>query len=228
MNPAPAERPSSEKNPSTAPSDEKKTPLARAVGAIKLLPGIGNPLAYLIEHWGLRETVFGVIGWLVGWTLVYFGLAPKLLLRRSLEASPGATTPRARLERVALHLLEDLPDWLQPYSRWLEEEADDLVANQRIAGYRSCNLHAAGFEPSAGFRWQLKAAPGFEMSGWAFRHTREDLFQRLEPEKLDAATLRFAVPALDEGDELLTVLTVRGPQSMDMETCQDLVRSEVE
>src|ERR1700730_9181322 len=145
--------------------------------------------------------------WLLHLTLLFvgvtIGLAIPLLNTTQTPAKTGA-----RPSSIDTEPLKPLPEFLEPYYRWLEQEGDRMQGQNLIKGYTLCPVISKPLSSAPQFGWKLKASPGFELSGWAFRETKDNAFEPLRSIQTDAGSSLFKVLGCTDGDKLLAIIRV--------------------
>ncbi len=199
------------------------------VESIKLLPVIGNPLAYLIKYWGIKELIFLLAGFIVGWGIVYFGKSPEFVI-----AVYRVTQPPPKIEPKPDHIdykvTENAPEWPQPYIFWLEQEGDDLKSQGLIQDYKMCFLNSKEIDPKSKanewmfekFTWELSTERDSEIKGYAFTLNKEDFSQLLASSKEKPASINFVVPAYQKGSKLFSIIRISWNQSNDPPSCESI------
>jgi hypothetical protein len=196
----------------SAPPSTSKTRFIEFLKASEI-PGAAF-LAYVVEHWGWGSLLFLVVGFLIGWTWVWWGYAPGFLVgsyrtpthQRGLSAKPQS------LEVAPA----DAPEWLQPQVSWLEDEGESIKKQGNINGYQICTV-TTEMPKNAGqselefpsFEWELKADRDCEVKGFAFKQNVEQ-FQPLDLARTSGQStpdvIRFIVPRGTLGGEKLVAL----------------------
>jgi hypothetical protein len=147
--------------------------------------------------------------WLLKLTLLFFGvtigLAIPLLNTTQAPAKTGAKPSSIDIDKEAS---KRLPGFLEPYKRWLEEEGDRLRGQNLIEGFTLCTVISKPLSNASQFGWKLEASPGFEVSGLAFRQTKDNAFEPLGPGQNDAGSSLFKVPGCIKGDKLIAIVRV--------------------
>jgi len=103
---------------------------------------------------------------------------------------------------------EPNPDWLRPYVKWIEEEGQaqkDVEITLRVGS--GAVLHVLQ-SPTTAFVWSLRASPGFELDGRAFRITNDGLIQPLKSYK-DGNSIDFDVPECEKKESLYAVVMAK-------------------
>jgi len=186
---------------------------------IKEIPlGIGPSLVFLARRLGTKRFVLviftalfffaGVIG---GWAFVYFGWAPNFVVSekyrwntRKAEASQRSTPTSIGVVPIN----DPKPEWLRPYIIWMEDEAD---AQKAVDATLHVGVGAVSHvlqSPTTEFSWSLKAGPGFDVDGRAFRMTTEGFIQPLKHRK-DGNSIYFEVPECEKREELYAVVIAK-------------------
>lgn len=204
----------------------------KVVELVKVIPVVGPAVGYVLEHWGIMETVFLAVGFLVGWGVVLLGQAPEFLI-----STYRVTQPPPKVEpkpgHVGFKVLEAGPEWLQPYVFWLEQEGNDLKAKGMIQDYEICLLDGESDIKSTArdwvlekFIWELKTERDWQVNGYAFSTYKEGSFVFLESVKDAQASVGFTVPAYRKESKLLSIIRVSWKQGGVQTTCKD-IRSSV-
>lgn len=186
---------------------------------IKEIPwGIGPSLVFLARRLGTKRFVmvvfaalFFLVGIMGGWAFTYFGWAPNFVVsekyrRSTLKAEASQRSMPHSIEVVPIN--DPKPEWLRPYMIWMEDESD---AQKAVDATLHVGVGAVSHvlqSPTTEFVWSLKASPGFEVDGRAFRLTSEGLIQPLKHRK-DGNSIYFEVPECEKQEELYAVVLAK-------------------
>lgn len=183
----------------------------------KVIHGLG-------EIWGRGFLIALLIGFIISIALAFFGVLPDFLIsgkyKGAVEEKPGV-----KPAHIELSSEDNLQDWLQPYTYWLEKEADDLKGKGLIKEYLVCSFVSDELPAAPQFEWVLKSSPDFELYGFAFRMAKDGTFQRLEIGKDNPSSVHFLIKGAKKGDKLLAILRISWKQMLTPGTCKDMIRS---
>ena len=205
----------------------KGTLKSRIAGFVELIPFIGKPLAYVVKEFRLLEGVFIILAFLFGWGVVYLGYAPEFLIG-SYRQSPPKVKLGDKPSSLNLSNIQNISDWLRPYSYWLEKEADALQAQHKIQGYLVCASESSELSATPEYPLALKASPDYQISAWAFIVNDDQAFKRLDVSSKDASTVRFKVPKVEQRYRLLTVVSITGSKKAPEGACKDFFHASVD
>jgi len=186
----------------------------------------GKKVSELRDIWGWSMLIPLILGFLLATVLVYTGQLPDYIIANKYKES--LIDIGQKPSKIEKNILEQEPDWLQPYTHWLEREADYLKQAGTIKGYIICPVISQALTASPKFDWVIKAAPSFQLSGRAFRVTKEGLLEPLKLTKIDFATNRFTATRLRDGDKLLAILTISGEKDAPSGECKDFFQFAIE
>lgn len=179
-------------------------------------------LSKYIQIWGRTATIAFLLGGVIVASLAFFGLLPKFLI----SGKYGNVPLKIGVKPTQVRIINDkaLPEWLQPYTFWLEQEAQAQVEQKTVKGFILCPLISEKLDASPEFNWMLKASPGFEVSGWGFSLGTDGRLYRLIVVHRDPS-LTFTVPNLTDGDRLVAILVVLGRDFAPSGNCEDFISS---
>jgi hypothetical protein len=181
-----------------------KTRKDKVVEFLDMLPIIGKPCAWVYKHWGLTGLLSFLFGLLLGLGLVFFGVAPKKLVAGSYKNNQQPSSPRVKPTNLAVTPISDpKPDWLQPYVDWLDDDAETKRSGPTRAGVGA--ITSQPLPRTEKFKWLLKAVPGFDLNGRAFRVTKDGYVKLLHTVK-EQNSISFEVPECEEGDRIVGVV----------------------
>lgn len=200
------------------PSYKKKI-----IEGIKVIPLVGSFLAYVIEHWGIRETIFLIVGFAVGWGVVFSGKAPEHLVKAYRVSTPP-TEPKDKPGRIDI-ITAQVPKGLEPYSFWLEKEIDSLKEQNIVNGYQSCSFSSQELSSTSKFIWKLEADLGYRISGRGFKLNNDGTIEILELSKPKDGIIDFTVPKSLQGYKLLALLAVSWDRDLPVSECSTLLTS---
>ena len=199
---------------------------------IKELPwGVGPFLVFTARRLGAKHFLLIFValltGIISGWAVVYIGLAPDFVVsdkyKRGAQKADASlrTTPRS-IEVTPVG--EPNPDWLQPYVGWIEEEGQaqkDVEATLHVGSGAVFHVLQS---PTTEFVWSLRASPGFELEGRAFRVTDDGLIQPLKSSK-DGNSIDFDVPECEKKESLYAVVMAKWRGEMSPPDIQSTFKS---
>lgn len=213
----------------------KSTVWDDALEVIKELPwGIGPSLVFIARRLGVRRslvfTVFIVMlltGVAVGWAIVYFGLAPNLIVSDKYKRDPKKADDSERRTPSSIEVTplgDPKPDWIQPYVIWLEDEGQ---AQKDLDTALHVGVGAVIHElqvPTTDFVWSLKANPGFDVDGRAFWVTNDGFIKPLKTVK-NGHSVDFDVPKCEKKEKLYAVVIARWKGDMSLVEIQSTFAS---
>src|SRR5881227_3421370 len=112
-------------NANAAKQADPRSLRERIIGGLELIPLVGKFLAFVPKHWGFKETIFLIVGFLIGWGIVYFDKAPETLIA-GYRSTPRPPEVKPKPAHIDLTVVSPPPDWLRQHSHWLENEGTDL------------------------------------------------------------------------------------------------------
>jgi hypothetical protein len=196
---------------------------------VKMIPLLGNFLAWLIKYRTIKELIFGIVGFSVGWTIVYFGHAPEFIISiYRVTQPPPAVAPKP--DHIDYKAKKDAPEWSQPYVYWLEQEGDELKKQNLIQDYKMCFLTSEEITAKSTandwvfeeFKWELSTERDCEIKGYAFNLNKEDFSKLLEPGIESPASLSFVVPAYRKGSKLFSIARISWNQNNEPPACESI------
>jgi hypothetical protein len=208
-----------QQTPGQEPSLKKKI-----IEGIKLIPLVGSSLAYLIEHWGIRETIFLIVGFAIGWVVVFSGKAPEVLVKGYRVSTPP-TDPKDKPARIDILPAQAIPKGLDPYSFWLEKEIDSLKEQNIVKGYQSCSFYSQELSSTSKYTWKLEADLGYRISGRGFKLNHDGTIEILELSKPKDNIIDFTVPKSLQGYKLLALLALSWDRDLPVSECSTLLTS---
>ncbi|HWP55867.1 MAG TPA: hypothetical protein VN476_17185 [Pyrinomonadaceae bacterium] len=175
-----------------------------------------------VRIWGATGTAAFLLGGVTVAGLAFFGWLPKFVISEEYRNKPIKIGSKPNQVRI----IDDkpLPDWLQPYTFWLEQEAQARVDQKLVKGFILCPLISQEMGSSPEFKWMIKASPNFEVSGWGFSLSKDTYLSKLMVTD-ENPSLTFTVPSLTDGDRLVAILVVLGKESAPVGDCKDFVHS---
>ena len=194
-------------------SNPAKSSNEKVTEALDMIPLIGKPCAWVYKHWGLTGLLSLLAGFFLALGLGYFGALPNGFVSAAYKNGPKPTTSKVRPSSIEVTSIADpKPEWLQPYADWLDEEAASRRGPELRAGVGA--VISSPLHPTEQFKWELKASPGFDLNGRAFRVRADGYFKVLPPIK-DQHSIYFEVPECDQDDKLvgLILATWQGSQT---------------
>lgn len=209
-----------------AGKDVTKNRIEKIVDFLKTSPWPFKLLGPLVQHFGIKTTVKIIvllfIGFVIGWGFIRFDFfVPEWMIARY---SQHKHLPETSVELSDLNVstMKSFPRSLEPYRRWLENEAGSEKKLGIIKGFKVCLVASA---PQASvvkkFNWKLEAThDDHEISGRFFIATKEDFFKELIPSKItkrdapskEAPSIQFEVPRLNKEDKLIAILSIKGKE----------------
>jgi len=165
-----------------------KDKLKAFVEFLKALP-FGRGPAWVIEHGGgFIPLIYLLVGGVVVVVVFFMGWAPELLISSYRISAPTRNIgPKPQNLKT---VLIDAPDWLQPQIAWLESEGQMLKTQGVIVGYQICTVFSELQSTSENsqsqfpnFAWEIWGERDCDVKGFAFRRTKEGLFQPLDIDK---------------------------------------------
>jgi hypothetical protein len=173
-----------------------------------LLP---DKLQKLMEAWGPGFAVGFICAIVTTAGLYYSGSMPAFLVSSDYKKpAPDVTEQHPEvplpMTNVGFKRLErPVEAWMEPYLKEYEEEADqrkqgDTALHAAIGAVSSAELSTV-----QRFTWTLHPSPGYSLSVWAFRKTKDNLIQPLQVDRNNNA-LSVAVPSCNKGDRLIAVV----------------------
>lgn len=210
---------------SAASTIKPKTRSVRVIEAFDMIPVIGKPSAWVYKHWGPTGLTSLFAGLLLGVGLSYFGALPNGLVADSYKGGAKKSTSGIRLTSFEADPLPDpKPEWLQPYSDWLDDEAAAKRSEGTRAGVGA--VIAPALQSTQRFKWELKALPGFDLNGRAFKVTADGYVKMLEPIK-NQQSIYFEVPECNQGDKIVGLILATWKGSQTQVDIMDTFRSSV-
>lgn len=209
---------------------------------LKTLPWPFKLLGPLVQHFGIRTTIKIIvllfIGFVIGWGFVWFDfLVPECVIAPYRQPQQLPETP-VELFDLKVSPMKILPRSLEPYRRWLENEAGSDKEQGIIKGFKVCPVAS---DPQASvvkeFNWKLEAThDDHEISGRVFIATKEGFLKELKALKItkrdapskEAPSIRFEVPRLNKEDKLIAILSIKGKETEPSGNCERLIISIVE
>jgi hypothetical protein len=198
---------------------------------------IGPIITFITRRLGIEGAVVVLIMFLCGIALglipTYFGLTPRSLVSDKYKVGlrKAADSERFAPNMNLVQLGRNKPEWLQPYVSWTQNEGEALKASGAFLHFGADVVSYELQNPTNEFVWSLKANPGFDLDGRAFRVTREESAETtskgrgdkttvqefIQPLKYvkDGASVNFEVPACEKNDRLYVVVFARWQQEFE-------------
>ena len=181
--------------------------IAAAAGAV---PVIGPALERLITILDAKSLLFFAIGSCLVLMWAWFGRLPasrpsESVLPWLLRALEFRSVPASRPFRH----VQETTGWRSPYIRTLEQEGDAEKSASVIRDYLVYAMEQDLPVKAKAFDLVLMPAPGFRLSGFAFRETANRtgiLLQPLRSEKLTNSALKVKLPNCERGDRIHLLL----------------------
>lgn len=193
---------------------------------------VGKALAFIMEKHGLAALVFFLLGIVVMGGIVWLGWAPNILVS-TYKTESAEVKYAAKPTHLDLIALDPIPEWIQPYLSWLEQEGEAQLKEHAIAGHKECAFRGnvsteSGNVPD--FNWELRTERDTEINGFGFKEA-DGMFQPLVLSKSGQSTtpsvIRFSVAGARGGNKVISVLRLTWKQGDRSESCEEMLRSSV-
>jgi hypothetical protein len=192
---------------------------AAFVDLVAAIPWVGPPLSFVLKldkKIGLSLIIGFALGVCLALALVYLGVLPYFKADESVWrwVTEGVLALHKKPAAVSFTVVPQPTDWRRTYERELQDEGEKIRKTSSTGAYHyETSALEVTLPATTAFALVLTPAPGYSLSGYAFRETsvqpEEQLVEplhRSESQQNGAQVLRIQIPRCEAGDKVHIVL----------------------